>query len=64
MLVAGEDRLGVGCDRVELVGTAQIRNTDAAVTRSLRDAEQQVSRPVLPGMVNHLVERFQPLLGL
>ncbi len=56
VLVAGEPRLRLGRDRVDVVGAAQAGHADLLLARSLEQAEHQVARPVAARMVDDCVE--------
>ena len=62
-LVAREPRLGLGRDRVDVVGRAQRGNADLLLPGALEQLEHQESGPSRAGGVDHAVERVEPLLG-
>src|SRR6478609_4407919 len=51
-------------DRVEVVGRAQGRDADLLLTRALEEAQHQVAGAVAAAVVEHRVERREPLLRL
>ena len=64
LLVAGEERLLLGADRVDVAGAGQARQPDVPLARALQQLEHQESGPVLALLVHDLVERVEPVLGL
>ena len=64
LLVAREPRLALRRDRVEVVGRAQGRDADLLLARALEEAQHQVAGAVAAAVVEHRVERREPLLRL
>ncbi len=64
LLVAGEVRLLLGADRVDVARAREAGQPDVALPRPLEQLEHQESGPVLALLVHHLIERIEPLLGL
>ena len=64
VLVAGEPRLALGRDRVDVVGAAQRGHADLPLPGPLEQLEHQVARPVRPAASTTRVERLEPLAGL
>ena len=64
LLVAGEPRLAVGRDGVDVVGAGQRGHADVALAGALEHAQHEVAGALLPGGVEHGVEGIQPLGGL
>ena len=64
VLVAGEPRLALRRDGVDVVGAAQRRDADLLLARALEQAEHDVARPLAAALVEHRVERVDPVLGL
>ncbi len=64
VLVAGEPRLRLGRDRVDVVGAAQARDTDLVLAGPLEQAQHQEAGPVAPGVLDNRIQRLQPLGGL
>ena len=64
LLVAGEPRLGLGRDRVDVVGAAQARHADLVLAGPLEQAQHEVPGAVAARVVDDRVERLEPLGGL
>ena len=64
LLVAGEPRLALRRDRVDVVGGAQGRDADLLLARALEQAQHHVAGAVAAAVVEHRVEGREPLLGL
>ncbi len=64
VLVAGEPRLELGRDRVDVVGRRQRRDRDALFARAFQQPQHQVARPGRTGPLHQVVEGLQPLAGL
>ena len=64
LLVAREPRLPVGGDGVHVVRAGQRRDTDVSLTGTLQHAQHQVAGALLARLVEHRVERVEPLRGL
>ena len=64
VLVAGEPRLLLGADRVDVVGRRQRRDPDLHLARPLQQLQHDVARPGASGGVDDPVEGLEPLLGL
>ena len=64
LLVAGEPRLGLGRDGVDVVGRRQARDADAALAGPLEQREHEVARARAAALVDRAVEGLQPLAGL
>ena len=64
LLVAGEPRLALRRDRVDVVGAAQRRNADLLLAGTLEEAEHDVAGPLPAALVEERVERGDPVLGL
>jgi hypothetical protein len=64
VFVAGEPRLQLGRDGVDVVGGRQRRDRDALLTGTLQQAQHQVARPRRPRALQQVVEGLQPLGGL
>ena len=64
VLVAGEPRLLLGADRVDVVGRRQRRDPDLHLARPLQQLEHDVARPGASGGVDDPVKGLEPLLGL
>ena len=64
VLVAGEPRLELGRNGVDVVGRRERRNGDALFARTLQQPQHQVARARRPRALQQLVERLQPLGGL
>jgi hypothetical protein len=63
VLVAGEPRLALGRDRVDVVGAAQRRHADLPLAGALDQLEHEVPGPGLAALVQHRVEGLDPFLG-
>ncbi|CAB4918616.1 unannotated protein [freshwater metagenome] len=63
-LVAGEPRLVLGGNRVDVVRRCQRRERDAALTGALEQPEHQVASAVGSGPLQQAVERLDPFVGL
>ena len=64
VLVAGEPRLALGRDRVDVVGAAQARHADLLLTGPLQQPEHHVPGPGPATGAHHAVERVDPVPGL
>jgi hypothetical protein len=64
VLVAGEPRLPLRRDGVDVVGAAQRRDADLLLTAALQHPQHQVAGPALAAVVDGAVQRLQPLPGL
>src|SRR5205823_11760413 len=64
VLVAGEPRLALGRDRVDVVGAPQRGHPDLSLPGPLDQLEHQVARSRLAPFVQDGVERFDPLTRL
>ena len=64
VLVAGEPRLPLGRDGVDVVGAAQRGDADLALAGALEQLQHHVAGPVLALLVEQGVERVEPLLRL
>ena len=64
VLVAGEPRLALGRDRVDVVGAAQRGHADVLLAGPLEQAQHHVARAAAAPVVDHRVERLEPFLGL
>ena len=64
VLVTWIDRLLVGRNRVDVVGADQRGNTDMTFTCPLQQLQHDVAGAVAPTMIDHPIERLQPLGGL
>ena len=63
-LVAGEVRLLLGADGVDVARLGQRRQADLQLSRALEQLEEDESRPLRAGGLDQLVERLEPLLRL
>ena len=61
LLVAGEPRLPVGGDRVDVVRAGQRGDADVALPGALQHPQHQVAGALLPCGVEHRVEGVEPL---
>ena len=61
VLVAGEPRLPLGRDRVDVVGGAQAGHPDLLLARPLEQAQHQVAGPPAAAGARNRVERVDPL---
>ena len=64
LLVAGEPRLALRRDGVDVVGAAQRRDADLLLPRALEQLQHHVAGPLAAALVDHRVERLDPFLGL
>ena len=64
VLVAGEPRLALGRDGVDVVGAAQRGHADLLLAGPLEQPEHEVAGAVAAALVDQRVERLEPLLGL
>jgi hypothetical protein len=64
LLVAGEARLALRRDRVDVVGRRQRRDPDVALPGALEDLQEQEPAAAAAVLVDHRVERLEPLAGL
>ena len=64
VLVAGEPRLALGRDRVDVVGAAQRGDADLLLAGPLEQLEHHVAGALAAALVEQRVERVEPLLGL
>ena len=64
VLVAGEPRLALGRDGVDVVGAAQRRHADLLLAGPLEQPQHHVARAVAAAVVDQRVERVEPVLGL
>ena len=59
-LVAGEERLLLGADRVDVAGLGQGRQADVQLAGPLEQLEHEEPGTALPFLADDLVERLQP----
>ena len=64
LLVAGEPRLALGRDRVDVVGAAQGGHADLLLAGALEQPEHDVAGALAAALVDQRVERVEPLVGL
>ena len=64
LLVAGEPRLPLGRDRVDVVGAAQGRDAHLLLAGALEELEHHVAGSGPAAVVDELVQRLEPLTGL
>lgn len=64
LLVAGEERLVLRGDRVDVVGAAHLGHGHALLARALDEPEHQIAGPLPAALVDGGVEGVQPFLGL
>jgi hypothetical protein len=64
VLVAGEPRLRLRRDGVDVVGAAQAGHAHLVLAGPLQEAEHEVPRPVAAGVVDDRVQGLEPLGGL
>ena len=64
LLVAREERLLLGADRVDVAGLGQRRQADVQLARPLEQLEHEEPGAVLALVADDLVERLEPLRGL
>ena len=64
VLVAGEPRLALGRDRVDVVGAAERRDTDLLLAGPLEQPQHDVAGPVAAALLEHAVEGLEPVAGL
>ncbi len=64
LLVAGEPRLALRRDGVDVVGAAQRGHADVQLAGLLEQPQHHVARPVAAALVDQLVERLEPVGGL
>ena len=64
LLVAGEERLVLGGDGVDVVRAAHLGHGHALLAGALDQPEHQVAGPLTAALVDGGVERVEPLLGL
>ena len=64
LLVAGEERLVLGRDGVDVVRAAHLGHGHALLAGALDQAEHQVAGPLPAALVDGGVERVEPFLGL
>ena len=64
LLVAGEERLVLGGDGVDVVRAAHLGHGDALLAGPLDQPEHEVAGPLPAALVDGGVERVEPLLGL
>ena len=64
VLVAGEPRLPLGRDRVDVVGRRQGWDADLALARTLEQPQHHVAGALPSALVDDAVERLDPLQGL
>ena len=62
-LVAGEPRLVLGGDRVDVVGTAKTRDADISLGGAAQERQHQVAGSIVALGVDEVVERLDPLSG-
>ena len=64
LLVAGEPRLALGRDRVDVVGAAQRGHADLHLAGPLEQAEHHVAGALAAALVDQRVEGVEPVVGL
>ncbi len=64
VLVAGEPRLSLGRDGVDVVGAAQSRDADVGLAGTLEQSEHDVARALPAALVDQGVEGLDPVVGL
>ena len=64
LLVAGEPRLALGRDGVDVVGAAQRRDADLLLAGPLEEPQHHVARALAAAVGDHGVEGLEPLPGL
>ena len=64
VLVAGEPRLTLGRDRVDVVGAAQRRHADLHLAGPFEQAQHDVARSLASALVDERVEGVDPVVGL
>ena len=64
LLVAGEPRLALGRDGVDVVGAAQRGHADLLLAGALEQAQHDVAGALAAVLVDQVVEGLEPLLGL
>jgi hypothetical protein len=64
LLVAGEERLVLGRDRVDVVRAAHLGHGHALLTGSLDQPQHQIAGPLPAALVDGGVEGVEPLLSL
>jgi hypothetical protein len=64
LFVAGEPRLRLRRNRVDVVGAAQAGNADLPLAGPLEQREHHVARPIPAAAVDNGVQRLEPFLGL
>ena len=64
LLVAGEERLVLGGDGVDVVRAAHLGHGHALLARALDQPEHQIAGALTAALVDGGVERVEPLLGL
>ncbi len=64
LLVTWEPRLALRRNRVDVVGAAQRGDADVLLAGPLQQAQHHVARPAAAALVDHRVERVEPLPGL
>ena len=64
LLVAGEPRLALGRDGVDVVGAAQRGHADVQLAGLLEQPQHHVARPLAAALVDQLVEGLEPVAGL
>src|SRR5437868_5094634 len=64
LLVPREERLLLGADRVDVPRLRQRRQADVELPRALQQLVHQEPGPALALLLDELVERVEPLLGL
>ncbi len=64
LLVAGEERLVLGRDRVDVVRAAHLGHGHPLLTGALDQAEHEIAGPLPASLVDGGVERVEPLLSL
>ena len=62
-LVAGEPRLVLGGDRVDVVGAAKTRDADISLGGAAQERQHQVAGSIVALGVDEVVERLDPLSG-
>jgi hypothetical protein len=64
VLVAGEVRLLFRADRVDVAGLGQRRQADLELPCALEELVDEEAGPGLAFLLDHLIQRLEPVLGL